>query len=85
VQPDAGTRAQSGPVSDLPLGGVGASGYGQYTGKFGFDTFTHFRGTMDSPTWLDLVLHNRYPPYTVRRFSLALCARVDSRCRRRRG
>ena len=26
---------------DLPFGGVGASGMGQYHGKYSFDTFTH--------------------------------------------
>ncbi|MFR3229519.1 MAG: aldehyde dehydrogenase family protein [Mediterraneibacter gnavus] len=25
----------------LPFGGVGASGMGQYHGKYSFDTFTH--------------------------------------------
>jgi len=51
-------------VPGLPMGGVGASGYGAHTGKFSFDTFTHLRSSIDSPTWLDVVLKNRYPPYT---------------------
>jgi hypothetical protein len=53
-------------ANGLPLGGVGTSGYGQYTGKFGFDTFTHLRSSMDTPTFLDIALKSRYPPYTVR-------------------
>lgn len=39
---------------------------GYLSGKFAFDTFTHFRGTMDNPGWVDsLILSGRYPPYTV--------------------
>ncbi|OCH89619.1 NAD-aldehyde dehydrogenase [Obba rivulosa] len=49
----------------LPVGGVGPSGTGYYSGKYGFDMFTHFRATMDSPGWLDWVLGGRYPPYTA--------------------
>lgn len=30
----------------LPFGGVGQSGYGNYHGKFGFDTFTHRKGVV---------------------------------------
>ncbi|TFK73416.1 NAD-aldehyde dehydrogenase [Pluteus cervinus] len=48
----------------LPFGGVGPSGYGQYTGKFGFDTFTHMRASLDPPGWVDRLLGFRYPPYT---------------------
>lgn len=28
---------------DLPFGGIGASGIGAYHGKYGFDTFTHYK------------------------------------------
>ena len=48
----------------LPFGGVGPSGYGMHTGKYSFDMFTHFRASMDSPSWVDLILKMRYPPYT---------------------
>lgn len=45
----------------LPFGGVGDSGMGQYHGKAGFDTFTHYKSVVDRGTWLDVPL--RYPPY----------------------
>ncbi|KDQ10042.1 hypothetical protein BOTBODRAFT_504647 [Botryobasidium botryosum FD-172 SS1] len=51
-------------VDDFPIGGVGASGYGSYGGKAGFDTFTHRRPFMDVPGWLDFILKSRYAPYT---------------------
>ncbi|EMD33385.1 hypothetical protein CERSUDRAFT_117998 [Gelatoporia subvermispora B] len=54
----------------LPVGGVGPSGTGYYTGKYGFDMFTHHRATMDSQGWLDWVLGGRYPPYTAGSLSL---------------
>ncbi|KAF8741669.1 Dehydrogenase, partial [Rhizoctonia solani] len=52
-------------VDGLPFGGVGPSGYGAHTSKFTFDTFTHFRSSIDSPGWLDLILGARFPPYTA--------------------
>ncbi|KAF8609342.1 NAD-dependent aldehyde dehydrogenase [Ceratobasidium sp. AG-I] len=52
-------------VDGLPFGGVGPSGYGAHTSKFSFDTFTHLRGSLDSPGWVDLILGARFPPYTV--------------------
>ncbi|TCD61742.1 hypothetical protein EIP91_007991 [Steccherinum ochraceum] len=49
----------------LPFGGVGPSGSGKLCGKFGFDTLSHLRCTLDSPKYLDtLVLWKRYAPYT---------------------
>ncbi|KAF8069067.1 NAD-aldehyde dehydrogenase [Lyophyllum atratum] len=56
----------------LPFGGVGPSGYGAHTGKFGFDTFTHLRASLDSPGWIDRILGFRYPPYTDAKFKAAL-------------
>ncbi|KAF7426026.1 hypothetical protein PC9H_008391 [Pleurotus ostreatus] len=52
-------------VEGLPFGGIGPSGSGCHTGKFTFDTFTHLRASMDSPSWVDMMLSARYPPYTV--------------------
>ena len=47
--------------SRLPFGGVGDSGMGQYHGKAGFDTFTHYKGVLIGTSKFDLPL--RYPPY----------------------
>ncbi|KAG8993792.1 hypothetical protein FRB94_010371 [Tulasnella sp. JGI-2019a] len=49
----------------LPFGGVGQSGYGNHVGKYGFETFTYSRASMDSPAWLDMkILYgSRYPPF----------------------
>ncbi|KAG6829108.1 hypothetical protein H0H92_005650 [Tricholoma furcatifolium] len=55
----------------LPFGGVGPSGYGSHTGKFGFDAFTHFRASLDSPGWLDRIIGFRFPPYNASKFSAA--------------
>ncbi len=46
---------------ELPFGGVGNSGMGQYHGKYGFETFTHVKGVLKKGTWMDLPV--RYPPY----------------------
>ena len=48
-------------TTEMPFGGVGASGMGAYHGKFGFDTFTHYKSIMDKKTFLDLPM--RYQPY----------------------
>ena len=39
---------------NLPFGGVGPSGTGQYHGKYGFDTFTRPKAVMHSRSWFDL-------------------------------
>lgn len=49
-------------VQTLPFGGVGASGMGTYHGKASFDTFTHYKGVLIKPTWLDPAFF--YPPYS---------------------
>jgi aldehyde dehydrogenase (NAD+) len=46
---------------NLPLGGFGNSGMGNYHGKHGFDTFTHMRGFVNRGTWLDIPV--KYAPY----------------------
>lgn len=48
--------------SELPFGGIGASGYGNYHGYAGFETFSHFRAEMKTGTWLDPSV--KYPPYS---------------------
>ncbi|MEO6405284.1 MAG: aldehyde dehydrogenase family protein [Ferruginibacter sp.] len=45
----------------LPFGGRGFSGTGGYHGKFSFDTFSHQKAWMKTPTWFDPSL--KYPPY----------------------
>jgi len=49
-------------VSDLPFGGVGASGMGSYHGRAGFDTFSHRRAVLRRSTRFDPPA--MYPPYT---------------------
>ena len=45
----------------LPFGGIGNSGMGNYHGKFSFQTFSHKKGIMKTPTWFDPAL--KYPPF----------------------
>jgi aldehyde dehydrogenase (NAD+) len=54
--------------SNLPFGGVGHSGIGNYHGEAGFKTFTHYKSVMDKPTWLDPSI--RYYPHTAFRLKL---------------
>jgi aldehyde dehydrogenase (NAD+) len=49
---------------NLPFGGRGTSGMGNYHGKYSFDTFSHKKSIMKTYTWLDLFL--KYPPFTGR-------------------
>ena len=49
---------------NLPFGGRGASGMGSYHGRFSFDTFSHKKAVMKTPTWLDPSI--KYPPFTNR-------------------
>lgn len=46
---------------NLPFGGVGASGIGQYHGKYSFDTFSHKKSYIFKSTRLDSSII--YPPY----------------------
>lgn len=45
----------------LPFGGRGFSGIGRYHGKFSFETFSHKKAVMKTPTWFDPDL--KYPPF----------------------
>jgi aldehyde dehydrogenase (NAD+) len=49
---------------NLPFGGRGTSGMGNYHGKYSFDTFSHKKSIMKTYTWLDLFV--KYPPFTGR-------------------
>lgn len=52
------------PNHNLPFGGVGESGMGQYHGKYGFDAMSHMRPIVNKPTWLDV--KQSYPPIADR-------------------
>ena len=53
-------------VETLPFGGVGASGYGAYHGKYSFDLFSHMKSVLVRD--FGFVGENlgkfRYPPYS---------------------
>ncbi|GAA5523145.1 aldehyde dehydrogenase [Aliifodinibius salicampi] len=46
---------------DLPFGGIGHSGFGNYHGKSSFDLFTHQKSIMKRSSWIKNPF--RYPPY----------------------
>lgn len=50
---------------NLPFGGVGYSGIGNYHGEAGFKTFSHFKGILEKPTWFELPL--KYYPHTMKK------------------
>jgi aldehyde dehydrogenase (NAD+) len=45
----------------LPFGGIGTSGLGSYHGKSSFETFSHRKSVMKTPTWFDPAM--KYPPF----------------------
>jgi len=45
----------------LPLGGRGNSGIGEYHGKNSFETFSHRKAVLKTPTWFDPAV--KYPPF----------------------
>lgn len=47
---------------NLPFGGVGNSGIGQYRGLASFETFSHFKNIFQRPSWFNVPL--AYPPYS---------------------
>ncbi len=57
---------------NMPFGGIGTSGFGNYHGKAGFDTFSHQKSVMKSASWFDL--NQKYPPYSG--FMLKLIKKV---------
>ncbi|WP_460571466.1 aldehyde dehydrogenase family protein [Flaviaesturariibacter terrae] len=46
---------------NLPFGGRGNSGIGAYHGRFSFDTFSHRKAVLKTPTWFDP--NFKYPPF----------------------
>jgi aldehyde dehydrogenase (NAD+) len=55
-------------VHELPFGGVGPSGMGNYSGEYGFKTFSHMKAVMRRGWWPDLAI--RYAPYTDKKFNM---------------
>ncbi|HEX5655513.1 MAG TPA: aldehyde dehydrogenase [Chitinophagaceae bacterium] len=45
----------------LPFGGRGFSGTGHYHGRYSFETFSHRKPVMKTPTWFDPAI--KYPPF----------------------
>lgn len=45
----------------LPFGGRGNSGTGRYHGHYSFQTFSHEKGILKTPTWFDPAV--KYPPF----------------------
>ncbi len=54
---------------NLPFGGVGASGMGNYHGKYSFYTFTHAKCILKKNPRLELPI--KYPPYTTKKSNFA--------------
>lgn len=48
--------------SNMGFGGVGESGIGAYHGEHGFKAFSHYKGILDKPTWIEPNL--KYYPHT---------------------
>uniref|UniRef100_A0A8C5P388 Aldehyde dehydrogenase n=1 Tax=Jaculus jaculus TaxID=51337 RepID=A0A8C5P388_JACJA len=67
-------------LPSLPFGGVGASGMGQYHGKFSFDTFSHQRACLLRSPRMEKINDFRYPPYTPRNLRVLLMAMEECRC-----
>lgn len=54
--------------SRLPFGGVGFSGIGSYHGKYGFDTFTHYKSILQKANWFESAV--KYAPYSKLKLKL---------------
>lgn len=54
--------------ANLPFGGVGASGMGQYHGKAGFEQLSHQKAVMIRKFWLDVAV--RYAPFSSFKLTL---------------
>ena len=53
---------------NMPFGGTGNSGMGQYHGKYSFETFSHKKSIVKSSTKFDLNI--RYAPYDDKKFKI---------------
>ncbi|KAF8930212.1 aldehyde dehydrogenase 3 family member [Dissophora ornata] len=54
-------------VSNLPFGGTGPSGIGNYHGKRSFDVFSHERSALIKTMGMEKLNDLRYPPYTEKK------------------
>jgi len=54
--------------SHMPFGGVGQSGIGSYHGKYGFQTFSHFKSILDKPNWFEANV--KYFPHSLQKIKL---------------
>ncbi len=52
---------------NLPFGGVGNSGIGNYHGRFGFEAFSHQKSVLEKATWGEPDI--KYPPYSEKKLS----------------
>ncbi|KAJ8488349.1 hypothetical protein ONZ51_g3592 [Trametes cubensis] len=69
-------------VPSLPVGGIGPSGTGYYSGKHAFEQFSHYRTTLNNPGWVDTLIFNfRYPPFkpSYRKYTAALFGNLPPR------
>jgi len=55
-------------VPDLPFGGVGMSGMGQYHGRAGFERFSHLKAVMKRSRFPEVTI--RFPPYSALKMRL---------------
>ncbi|MCE9625309.1 MAG: aldehyde dehydrogenase family protein, partial [Deltaproteobacteria bacterium] len=53
---------------ELPFGGVGGSGFGNYHGQRSFETFSYPRSILKRSTKIDVPV--RYPPHTGLKFKI---------------
>lgn len=53
--------------SNLPFGGVGDSGTGNYHGEAGFKAFSHYKSILEKPFWFEPDF--KYPPYSKKKFA----------------
>lgn len=53
---------------NLPFGGRGSSGFGNYHGLHSFHTFSHAKSVMKQVNWIDPAF--RYPKYSEKKFRL---------------
>ncbi len=54
--------------TNLPFGGVGLSGIGSYHGKYGFETFSHYKSILEKSFWFEPNM--KYPPYTEKKMKI---------------